>query len=53
MSEKNMDDKVLKLMSDVKWMGLHYPNSKAEISAYDMAIINSYRPDGINRSTRG
>jgi hypothetical protein len=40
----------LKLMSDVKRMGLRFPNSKAEISACDMAIINSYRRDGISQS---
>ena len=34
-------------------MGLRSPNSKVEIGACDMAIINSYRPDGINRSTEG
>jgi len=37
-------------MSDIKWMGLRSPNSKAEISACDMAIIKSYRPDGISQS---
>jgi hypothetical protein len=40
----------MKFMSGIKRMGQCSRNSKAEISACDMAIINSYRTDGISQS---